>query len=263
MNRDEEKGPEPQVGMQAEATQGDLGEADVSKPRVKHVQRDEAGQVVSMVIQKGVLLRKEMEVPAERIEQITQASRGEGTGTAIVQMSQQETEALTSQGSETVSAPTDALGQVEERLPTAEGLRRQERQSQTRKPAEQVKRSWWQVLGPGFLSGMAGNDASAVGAYAIDGAQVGLAHLWLMILATPLYQAVQYSCAKIGRVTGKGLADVLCEHYGRPLAALASLVLPDHLLVKRLAPTTINRALISLSSFVRSTTFPYSATMPS
>ncbi len=36
MNRDEEKGPEPQVGMQAEATQGDLGEADVSKPRVKH-----------------------------------------------------------------------------------------------------------------------------------------------------------------------------------------------------------------------------------
>ncbi len=161
MNRDEEKGPEPQVGMQAEATQGDLGEADVSKPRVKHVQRDEAGQVVSMVIQKGVLLRKEMEVPAERIEQITQASRGEGTGTAIVQMSQQETEALTSQGSETVSAPTDALGQVEERLPTAEGLRRQERQSQTRKPAEQVKRSWWQVLGPGFLSGMAGNDASA------------------------------------------------------------------------------------------------------
>src|SRR5260370_14468882 len=117
MKGEEEKGQEREVGMQAEATQGDLGEADVSKPRVKHVQRDEAGQVVSMVIQKGVLLRKEMEVPAERIEQITQASRGEGTGTAIVQMSQQETEALTSQGSETISAPPDALAHVEHRLP--------------------------------------------------------------------------------------------------------------------------------------------------
>jgi Mn2+/Fe2+ NRAMP family transporter len=43
---------------------------------------------------------------------------------------------------------------------------------------------------------MAGNDASAVGAHAIDGAQVGFGHLWLMLLSTPLYQAVQYTCAK-------------------------------------------------------------------
>jgi NRAMP (natural resistance-associated macrophage protein)-like metal ion transporter len=81
------------------------------------------------------------------------------------------------------------------------------------------------ILGPGFLSGMAGNDSTAVTTYAVDGAIAGYGHLWLLLLSTPLYQAVQFSCGKIGRITQKGLAEILCDHYGFPVAILASLVL--------------------------------------
>jgi len=82
-----------------------------------------------------------------------------------------------------------------------------------------------QVLGPGLLSGMAGNDASAVASYSLDGAQNGYGHLWLMLLSTPLLQAVQFACAKIGRVQQKGLAEIVREHYGRKVAVTAALLL--------------------------------------
>jgi Mn2+/Fe2+ NRAMP family transporter len=81
------------------------------------------------------------------------------------------------------------------------------------------------LLGPGFLSGMAGNDATAMTTYAIDGARAGYGHLWLLLLSTPMYQAVQFACAKIGRITQKGLADILREYYGRWVALLAVLIL--------------------------------------
>jgi NRAMP (natural resistance-associated macrophage protein)-like metal ion transporter len=81
------------------------------------------------------------------------------------------------------------------------------------------------VLGPGFLVGMAGNDSSAVATYAVDGATNGYGHLWLILLSTPLYQAVQFACAKVGRITQKGLADILREHYSRWVAIPASLIL--------------------------------------
>ena len=105
-----------------------------------------------------------------------------------------------------VVTPTEAPG----RLATA-----------TRSKLHQLLR----LLGPGFLSGMAGNDATALTTYAIDGARAGYGHLWLMLLATPMYQAVQFSCAKIGRITQKGLSDILREHYGLWVALLATLVL--------------------------------------
>jgi NRAMP (natural resistance-associated macrophage protein)-like metal ion transporter len=72
---------------------------------------------------------------------------------------------------------------------------------------------------------MAGNDSSAVGSYAIDGSQNGFGHLWLLLLATPLYYSVLFSCAKIGRVSQRGLANLLHKHYGLPLAMVVSLLL--------------------------------------
>ncbi|HEX4715496.1 MAG TPA: Nramp family divalent metal transporter, partial [Ktedonobacteraceae bacterium] len=107
----------------------------------------------------------------------------------------------------------------------------QEKRTSTGSGAEQEKSipsgpvSWLRMLGPGFLAGMAGNDSSAVAAYAIDGSQTGFGHLWLILLSTPLYQAVQFASAKLGRITQKGLAEVLREHYGRKLALPAMLVL--------------------------------------
>jgi len=51
----------------------------------------------------------------------------------------------------------------------------------------------------------------------VAGASLGFATLWLALFTFPLMAAVQFTCAKIGMVTGRGLAGVLREHYPRPL----------------------------------------------
>ena len=61
-------------------------------------------------------------------------------------------------------------------------------------------------LGPGLITGVADDDPSGIATYSQAGAQYGLDMLWTMPLAYPLMAAVQSVCARIGRVTGKGLA---------------------------------------------------------
>lgn len=85
--------------------------------------------------------------------------------------------------------------------------------------------SFLRLLGPGVLSGTSGNDPSAVTTYAIDGARVGYGHLWLLLFTTPLYYAVQFACAKIGRISQKGLSQLLRERYGKRISLLISLLL--------------------------------------
>jgi NRAMP (natural resistance-associated macrophage protein)-like metal ion transporter len=76
-------------------------------------------------------------------------------------------------------------------------------------------RRFLKVLGPGFISGAADDDPSGIGTYATAGASLGYATLWTALLTFPLMAAVQLVCAKIGMVTGKGLAGVLRKHYPR------------------------------------------------
>jgi Mn2+/Fe2+ NRAMP family transporter len=61
-------------------------------------------------------------------------------------------------------------------------------------------------IGPGLITGVADDDPSGIATYSQAGAQYGLDMLWTMPLAFPLMAAVQSMCARIGRVTGKGLA---------------------------------------------------------
>ena len=61
-------------------------------------------------------------------------------------------------------------------------------------------------LGPGLVTGVADDDPSGIATYSQAGAQFGLNMLWTMPFAYPLMSAVQSMCARIGRVTGKGLA---------------------------------------------------------
>lgn len=61
-------------------------------------------------------------------------------------------------------------------------------------------------VGPGLITGVADDDPSGIATYSQAGAQFGLNMLWTMPLAFPLMAAVQAMCARIGRVTGKGLA---------------------------------------------------------
>ena len=66
------------------------------------------------------------------------------------------------------------------------------------------------TLGPGFLSGMAGNDATAVTSYSVVRVTNGYGQLWLMLISTPPFQAVHMP-APDGRVTQMGLAGLLRE----------------------------------------------------
>src|SRR6202795_1554131 len=61
-------------------------------------------------------------------------------------------------------------------------------------------------VGPGLITGVADDDPSGIATYSQAGAQFGLNMLWTMPLAFPLMAAIQVMCARIGRVTGRGLA---------------------------------------------------------
>jgi NRAMP (natural resistance-associated macrophage protein)-like metal ion transporter len=79
------------------------------------------------------------------------------------------------------------------------------------------------LVGPGLLTGASDDDPSGIGTYAQVGAQFGFGMLWTMLFSYPLMVAAQLVCARIGRVTGKGLAGNLREHM--PRWALYPLVL--------------------------------------
>ena len=61
-------------------------------------------------------------------------------------------------------------------------------------------------IGPGLITGVADDDPSGIATYSQAGAQFGLDMLWTLPLTCPLMAAVQSMCARLGRVTGKGLA---------------------------------------------------------
>jgi NRAMP (natural resistance-associated macrophage protein)-like metal ion transporter len=71
------------------------------------------------------------------------------------------------------------------------------------------------ILGPGLVTGASDDDPSGIGTYASAGAALGYATLWTAVVTLPMMAAVQFICAKIGMVTGMGLAGVLRRHYPR------------------------------------------------
>ncbi|TGN92980.1 Nramp family divalent metal transporter [Burkholderia sp. USMB20] len=81
--------------------------------------------------------------------------------------------------------------------------------------AEQRPRAatWLRRLGPGLVTGAADDDPSGIGTYSQAGAQFGFELLWTLLLTYPLMTAIQLVSARIGRVTGKGLASNIRTHY--------------------------------------------------
>jgi Mn2+/Fe2+ NRAMP family transporter len=76
-------------------------------------------------------------------------------------------------------------------------------------------------LGPGLIAANAGNDAGGVATYASDGAKYGYALLWVMVVITISLIVVQEMAARMGIVTGKGLAELIRERYGVRWATFA------------------------------------------
>jgi NRAMP (natural resistance-associated macrophage protein)-like metal ion transporter len=92
-------------------------------------------------------------------------------------------------------------------------------QARTPRPAGErnALRRFLKALGPGLITGASDDDPSGIATYAMAGAALGYATLWMALLTFPLMAAVQFVCAKVGMVTGKGLAGVLRQHYPRLL----------------------------------------------
>ena len=70
-------------------------------------------------------------------------------------------------------------------------------------------------LGPGVITGAADDDPSGIATYSVAGAQLGTKLLWTALLTWPLMAAVQMMCARIGKVTGQGLAGNLSKRFPR------------------------------------------------
>ena len=75
-------------------------------------------------------------------------------------------------------------------------------------------------LGPGVITGAADDDPSGIATYSQAGAQAGFGLLWTVVLTWPMMVAVQSVSARIGRVTGRGLAANMLDVFPRPVVGL-------------------------------------------
>ena len=84
---------------------------------------------------------------------------------------------------------------------------------------------YWHMLGPGLTTGASDDDPSGIATYSQTGAQFGFQYLWLAGWLFPLASVVQEMCARIGLVTGRGLAGNIRVHYSRRVLYACALLL--------------------------------------
>ncbi|HZO42367.1 MAG TPA: divalent metal cation transporter [Methylomirabilota bacterium] len=84
---------------------------------------------------------------------------------------------------------------------------------------------YFKILGPGLVTGAADDDPSGIATYSVAGAALGYGALWMALVTFPLMAAVQLICARIGLVSGRGLAAAIRDHYPRPYLYVACLLL--------------------------------------
>jgi Mn2+/Fe2+ NRAMP family transporter len=92
-------------------------------------------------------------------------------------------------------------------------------------PSSKFGRRLVKGVGPGVVTGAADDDPSGIATYSIAGAQLGTHLLWTAFLTWPLMAFVQMMCARIGMVTGVGLAQALERKFSRRLVLVASVIL--------------------------------------
>ena len=93
-------------------------------------------------------------------------------------------------------------------------------------PARALAVTWLKKLGPGLITGAADDDPSGIATYSQAGAQFGLNMLWTILFTYPLMVSIQVVSAQIGRVSGKGLAGNIREHFPSSLVrAIVTLLL--------------------------------------
>lgn len=84
---------------------------------------------------------------------------------------------------------------------------------------------YWHTLGPGLTTGASDDDPSGIATYSQAGAQYGFQLSWLSLFTFPLMATVQEMCARIGLVTGRGLAGNIRQHYSKKVLYACGLLL--------------------------------------
>jgi NRAMP (natural resistance-associated macrophage protein)-like metal ion transporter len=81
------------------------------------------------------------------------------------------------------------------------------------------------ILGPGIITGNVDNDAGGITTYSVIGARFGYSMLWMLLLITFTLAMIQEMSARMGVVTGKGLADLIRERFGIRLTMVVMVLL--------------------------------------
>ena len=97
--------------------------------------------------------------------------------------------------------------------------------AKSRKAREIHHKSFLKKIGPGVITGAADDDPSGIGTYSFVGSKFGLGLSWLALYLLPLMTAVQETCARIGIVTGKGLAGALKKKFGNTVVFVLVILL--------------------------------------
>lgn len=94
-----------------------------------------------------------------------------------------------------------------------------------RAPGKPPNKGLFAALGPGLITGASDDDPSGIATYSQVGAQFGFATCWVMLFTFPLMAAIQEISARIGRVTGQGIAGNIRAHYSPALLRVIVLLL--------------------------------------
>ncbi|MES2023842.1 MAG: divalent metal cation transporter [Patescibacteria group bacterium] len=86
-------------------------------------------------------------------------------------------------------------------------------------------KNYWKVLGPGLVTGAADDDPSGIATYSQAGASTGFGFVWLSLFTYPLMAVVQEMCARIGLVTGTGLATNIKKYYSKKVLFICAALL--------------------------------------
>lgn len=93
-----------------------------------------------------------------------------------------------------------------------EFVEKEEKAIVSKKPFK-LAEEYWDTLGPGLTTGAADDDPSGIATYSQGGAQYGVQLIWIALFTYPFMATVQEMCARIGLVSGQGLAANIRKHY--------------------------------------------------
>ncbi len=94
-----------------------------------------------------------------------------------------------------------------------------------KKKSVRKARVYWKLLGPGLVTGAADDDPSGIATYSQTGAQTGFTFLWLAPFSVPFMAVVQEMCARMGLVTGRGLAGNIRHYYSKKVLYVCTTLL--------------------------------------